>query len=97
MNGCFLSVDLAKSCRFRRIALSSQIPLAMATVKKTVRVAAAQMTSVNDLMANYATCSRLVHVIFPFLNFHFQSNDCFSFHCFLDSVKIEFTLRLSYQ
>ena len=29
----------------------------------SVRVAAAQMTSVNDLAANFATCSRLVKVL----------------------------------
>ncbi|KAL0645745.1 hypothetical protein Bca4012_044036 [Brassica carinata] len=52
MNTCFASVDLTKA------SLSTQIP--MATVKKTVRVAAAQMTSVNDMMANFNTCSRLV-------------------------------------
>ncbi|CAF2043363.1 unnamed protein product [Brassica rapa] len=52
MNTWFASVDLTKA------SLSTQIP--MATVKKTVRVAAAQMTSVNDLMANFNTCSRLV-------------------------------------
>lgn len=51
--------------QFARIALSTQIPLAMATVNKTVRVAAAQMTSVNDLMTNFATCSRLAQVILP--------------------------------
>lgn len=32
---------------------------AMATI---IRVAAAQMTSINDIAANYATCSRLVKV-----------------------------------
>ncbi|CAN8246846.1 unnamed protein product [Cochlearia groenlandica] len=51
-----------------RIALSSKIPLTMAastatataTADKTVRVATTQMTSVNDLSVNFATCSRLV-------------------------------------
>ncbi|ESQ38712.1 hypothetical protein EUTSA_v10028848mg [Eutrema salsugineum] len=52
MNTYFASVDFTKA--------SPQIPIAMATAKTTVRVAAAQMTSVNDLMANFATCSRLV-------------------------------------
>ncbi|CAH2060317.1 unnamed protein product [Thlaspi arvense] len=54
MNTCFASVDSMKASLF------TQIPLPMATVKKTVRVAAAQMTSVNDLMVNFNTCSRLI-------------------------------------
>lgn len=54
MNTCCASVELTKA------SLPTQIP--MATVKKTVRVAAVQMTSVNDLMANFRTCSRLVQV-----------------------------------
>ncbi|CAH8272619.1 unnamed protein product [Arabidopsis lyrata] len=61
MNAYSVSLDFTKPSLFTRIALSTQIPLAMATtVNKTVRVAAAQMTSVNDLMTNFATCSRLV-------------------------------------
>lgn len=61
MNAYSVSLDFTKPSLFTRITLSSQIPLTMATtVNKTVRVAAAQMTSVNDLMTNFATCSRLV-------------------------------------
>lgn len=56
MNAYFGSVDLTKASPI------TQIPLPMATLKKTVRVAAAQMTSVNDLIANFNTCSRLVQV-----------------------------------
>lgn len=56
MNAYFGSVDFTKASPI------TQIPLPMATVKKTVRVAAAQMTSVNDLIANFNTCSRLVQV-----------------------------------
>ncbi|KAJ0240977.1 Deaminated glutathione amidase [Hirschfeldia incana] len=52
MNTCCASVDLTKA------SLPTQIP--MATIKNTVRVAAVQMTSVNDLMANFKTCSRIV-------------------------------------
>jgi hypothetical protein len=55
MNAYSVSLDFTKPSLFTRITLSSQIPLTMATtVNKTVRVAAAQMTSVNDLMTNFA-------------------------------------------
>ncbi|XP_010455291.1 PREDICTED: nitrilase-like protein 2 [Camelina sativa] len=61
MNVYFVPLGFTKPpSLFTRVTLSAQTPLAMATVNKTVRVAAAQMTSVNDLMANFATCSRLV-------------------------------------
>lgn len=47
-----------------RASLSGAAESIMAT--NSVRVAAAQMTSINDLAANFTTCSRLVKV-FSFL------------------------------
>ncbi|KAL1194840.1 Deaminated glutathione amidase, chloroplastic/cytosolic [Cardamine amara subsp. amara] len=61
MNTYFVSVHFTKTSPLSRIALSTlAMAASSATVKKTVRVAAAQMTSVNDLITNFATCSRLV-------------------------------------
>jgi len=75
MNAYSVSLDFTKPSLFTRITLSSQIPLTMATtVNKTVRVAAAQMTSVNDLMTNFATCSRLVQVILSKLKISFRNS-----------------------
>lgn len=41
----------------------------------SVRVAAAQMTSVNDIAANFATCSRLVKVISNLYSFFVFSHE----------------------
>lgn len=44
-------------------------------MSNSVRVAAAQMTSINDLTANFSTCSRLVKVVstpFSFFSFFFS-------------------------
>lgn len=43
--------------RYRIVAGDSAV-----MASNTVRIAAAQMTSVNDLATNFATCSRLVKV-----------------------------------
>ncbi|XP_010520145.1 PREDICTED: nitrilase-like protein 2 [Tarenaya hassleriana] len=67
-SSCFVSIDffakVAASPSPRvisRAAASVQSPVTMASAaKNTARVAAVQMTSVNDLAANFATCSRLV-------------------------------------
>ncbi|KAJ6429053.1 hypothetical protein OIU84_020649 [Salix udensis] len=48
--------------RFRSLTVQSSgiISSDPAMASNSVRVAAAQMTSINDLAANFATCSRLV-------------------------------------
>lgn len=49
-----------------RIPNSSSVSVSSTTMasSNSLRVAAAQMTSISDLAANFATCSRLVKVLF---------------------------------
>ena len=51
--------SLSQSVEIRAVAGNS-------TMANSVRVAVVQMTSVNDIAANFATCSRLVKVPFDF-------------------------------
>lgn len=53
-----------KNSRFASVAIRAIT--GNSTMANSVRVAAVQMTSVNDLAANFATCSRLVKVSFRF-------------------------------
>ena len=53
-----------KNSRFASVAIRAIT--GNSTMANLVRVAAVQMTSVNDLAANFATCSRLVKVSFRF-------------------------------
>ena len=66
---------LVTPTRFRCFARAVASESAMAA--NSVRVAAAQITSVNDLAANFSTCSRLVKVNYShavFSNFNFLYN-----------------------
>lgn len=46
----------------RLVSVQSRAVAGDSAMANSVRVAAAQMTSINDLAANFATCSRLVKV-----------------------------------
>jgi hypothetical protein len=53
-----------RQARFTSLTVQSRATISSepAMASNSVRVAAAQMTSINDLAANFATCSRLVKV-----------------------------------
>ena len=88
LNNCRFHVNLnsknllcpTRHVRFRSLTVQSSgiISSDPAMASNSVRVAAAQMTSINDLAANFATCSRLVKV---YSLFNFSSATVFAIYC----------------